>query len=142
MKNEVIYLTKTGHSKKIAEAVAAALGVQAKDIKTKPALEGVDTLFIVGGIYGGVSDPATLEYAAGLKGDAVKKAALLCSSAGGKAGQDKLRQLLKDNGIEVCADEYICRGNFLVVGLGHPNKEEIAGAAAFAKKIAGAAESE
>lgn len=137
MKNEVIYLTKTGHSKKIAEAVAAALGVQAKDIKTKPALEQVDTLIIVGGIYGGVSDPAMLEYAAGLKGDTVKKAALICSSCGGKAKQDKVRELLRANGVDVCAEEYICRGKFLVFGMGHPNKEEIAGAAAFAKKIAG-----
>ena len=135
MKTEIIYLSKTGHSKKIAKAIAVGLKITEQDIKTKPELSGVDLLLIVGGIYGGASDPAMLEYIKGIGPDKAKKAALITSCCGGKTKQDKVRELLANNGVEVIDEEFVCRGNFPVVGLGHPNENEIAGAAGFAKKI-------
>jgi len=140
MKTEIVYFSKTGHSKKIAQAIAAELHLKERDIKTNPELSGADLLFVVGGIYGGASDPAMLEYVKGIGPDKAKKAALVTSCCGGKAKQDKVRELLANNGVEVIADEFVCRGNFLVVGLGHPDKNEIAAAAAFAKKIVDSAE--
>lgn len=140
MKTEIVYLSKTGHSRKIAQAIAAELHLKERDIKTKPELSGADLLFIVGGIYGGVSDPAMLEYVKGISPDKAKKAALVTSSCGGKTKQVKVRELLANNGVEVIAEEFICRGNFLVVGMGHPDKNEISAAAAFAQKIFSEAE--
>lgn len=135
MKKEIVYFSKTGHSKKIAKAIAAELKITEQDIKTKPELSGVDLLLIVGGIYGGASDPAMLDYIKGIGPDNAKKAALITSCCGVKTKQDKVREELMKNGVEVLADEFICRGSFLLAGMGHPNESEIAGAAAFAKKI-------
>ena len=136
MKTAVIYRSMTGHSKKIARAVAAALGTEATGIKDKPTLTGIDLLFIVGGIYSGASLPDTIQTIKALDGAQVKKAALITSSVTDKAGQDKVRKILEDNGVEVL-DEYRCRGNFLFMKIGHPNKQEIEGAVRFAEKLAG-----
>jgi menaquinone-dependent protoporphyrinogen IX oxidase len=137
MKTAVLYLSKTGHSKKIAEAVAAGLGVQAQSVKDHPELSGVDLLFIAGGIYAGKSDPKLLKYLASLDNTQVKQAALI-SSSGGKTKQDMVRDTLTGKGIQVLADEYVCQGSFLFFGKGHPNAQEITGAVAFAKKLSAA----
>jgi len=79
MKCGVIYYTKTGHSEKIARAVAQELHVQAEDIKTGPVMKELDLLFIVGGIYAGKSDPAMLGYISNIEGSMVKKVALITS---------------------------------------------------------------
>ncbi len=50
MRTAVVYLTRSGHSRTIAQAIATALQVPAQDIKTGPKLSGVDLLFVVGGI--------------------------------------------------------------------------------------------
>lgn len=137
MKTAVLYLSKTGHSKKIAEAVAAGMGVQTQSVKDNPELSGIDLLFIAGGIYAGKSDPKLLKYLGTLSREQVKRAALISSSRG-KSKQDMVRDTLTGKGIQVLADEYVCQGSFLFFGMGHPNAQEIAGAVAFAKKLSAA----
>ena len=136
MKTAVIFRSFTGHSKKIARAVAAALAVEAQNIKSNPELKGVDLLFVVGGIYSGTSLEGMLEYVKSLMPENVKRAALITSSMSDKKGQDEVRSILEANGIEVETEEYRCRGNFLFLKIGRPNKKEIAGAAEFAKRLA------
>jgi flavodoxin len=134
MKIAVIYYSKTGHSRKIAMAVAGGLGVQAQSVSANLVLNSVDLLFVVGGIYGGKSDPKLLKYLATLSKSQVKRAALITSSMS-RSRQDMARNTLYINGIEVVSDEYILQGSLLFFGLGHPNSREIAGALAFAKKL-------
>ena len=63
----VAYHTKTGHSRKLARAVAADLGTEALDIRRwKPGLQA-DTLLLFGGIYGGKSDGPMLVFARALR---------------------------------------------------------------------------
>ena len=129
----LVYYSKTGHSKKIANAIAAHMRIPAQDIRTDPMLTGVDLLFIVGGIYGGQSDPKMIDYVKRLSVAKVKSAALVTSSAGGTQRQESIRQALAANGIHVLPDEFICRGSFLFFGLGHPSKAEIDNAVEFAE---------
>lgn len=132
VKIEILYRSMTGHSKKIAKAISNALDVIPQSIKKNPVLDGVDIAFIVGGIYSGNSLPDTLEYIKTLMPTAVKQVALITSSTQDKTGQIKVREILESNQIKVI-DEYRCRGNFLFLKMGHPNKKEIAGAVEFAK---------
>ncbi|MGI6701201.1 MAG: flavodoxin domain-containing protein [Christensenellales bacterium] len=134
MKFAVVYATKTGHSKKIATAVAAGLGVDAYDVKKTPILEKIDLLYIVGGIYGGKSLREMMDYVKTLKPDNIKKAALITSSASKSAKQTDVRKALIDNGIEVIEEEFKCPGSFMVLKLGHPNDNEIKNAVEFALK--------
>ena len=133
MKQAVVYLTKTGHSRKLAHAVAEVLGVPAQAVKNSPSLPEDCQLFLVGGIYGGHSLPPMLEYAHSLSPERVRQAVLITSCTTGQTRQDDVRQALLQNGIPV-ADEFVCRGSFLFLGLGHPNKQELADAAALAKR--------
>ena len=135
-KIRIIYATKTGHSKKIAEAMGKALYVKAENVSTRPVLEDVDLLFIVGGIYGGESLPLLLNFVKALDRGKVKRAVLVTSCATKKHRQDSVRKLLQQKGIEVL-DELICPGSFLFIRFGHPNKRDIEEAVNFALRIAG-----
>lgn len=133
-KTAIVYATLTRHSKKIAEAIGRALGVKAENISDLPALENMDLLFIVGGIYGGKSLPALLNYVGALEAASVKKAVLVTSSAR-EQKQDHVRRLLQEKGIEVL-DEFTCPGSFLFISHGRPNKEDLQQAAGFALRLA------
>jgi len=142
MKCRIIYFTKTGHSRKIAGAVARELQLSAEDIKTNPVMKDVDLLFIVGGIYGGKSDSAMLGYIKNIDRSMVEKAALITSCVSKKQKQDMIRKLLESNQVAVVADEFVCRGSFLFIGLGHPNKSDLNNAIAYAAKVVAEAEGE
>ena len=134
MEAAVIYFSKTGHSKKIARAVARELNIRCEDINQNPDLSGTDLLFVVGGIYGGRSDPKMLDFIEGVDNNKVKKAALITSCCSNKSPQAEVRKVLGMNKVEVIPDECICRGSFLFVRVGHPNQSDIDKAVAFAKK--------
>lgn len=136
MKIAVIYATKTKHSKKLAEAIGSALNIEVKNINESPTINHADLLFVVGGIYGGVSMPELLEYIKKLDAPLPKYAALITSCASGKQSQAALRGILEEKGIKV-VDEFICKGNFLFVSIKHPNAEDLKEAADFALRISG-----
>lgn len=135
-KVSVIYATKTKHSKKIADAVAGALGVTAQDVMSAPTVNEADILFIVGGLYGGESLPELLEFVSGLSSAQVKSAALITSSVSDKKGQDSVRSRLQGKGIPVLG-EFRCIGGLLFVKLGRPNKAEVKSAVDFALQLCG-----
>jgi flavodoxin len=134
MKTAVIYATKTKHSKKLAEAVAKVFNVEAKNISENPTIDA-DLLFVVGGIYGGVSMPEFLEYLKKAEAPLPQHAALVTSCASGSQRQTAVRAILEEKGVKVI-DEFVCRGSIFFVGMGHPNAEDVKGAADFALRIA------
>jgi flavodoxin len=135
MKVAVVYFTKTGNSSKIANAISKELQINAEDVKSNPTLNNVDLLFIVGGIYGGASDPCMIEYVKGLNRNMVKKVALVTSCVSQKVKQKMVRDILSGNGIEVIPEEFICQGRFLFIGLGHPNNTDIENALSYVKNV-------
>jgi hypothetical protein len=93
-------------------------------------------LFIIGGIYADKSDPAMIAYIKRLERNKVNKVALITSCASNKTKQDIVRDTLLRNNIEVLPEEFICKGSFLFMGLGHPNETDINNAVSYAKNIA------
>ncbi len=135
MNINIVYATMTKHSKKLAEAIGTELNIKTQNVKENVMLENTDLLFVVGGIYGGKSLPVLLDYVKTLDSQKIRKVALITSNCSKKQGQDDVRNILKDKGIEVI-DEFICYGGFLFFKMGHPNKEEIQQAVDFAVKAA------
>lgn len=133
-KAAVIYATKTKHSKKLAEAIGAALQVEAKNISRNPALTDVDLLFIVSGIYAGASKPELLDYLKRLEAPLPMSAAIVTSCASGKQNQTAVRDVLEEKGIKVI-DEFVCRGSFLFASINHPNAKDLTAATDFAERI-------
>jgi rhodanese-related sulfurtransferase len=122
IKTAIIYATKTRHSEKLAEAIGSSLNVKARNITGNPAVHDTGLLFIVGGIYGGVSMPLP------------KYTALVTSCASGRQRQAAVRGILEEKGIKVI-DEFICRGSFLFVSIRHPNAKDLKEASDFALRI-------
>ena len=137
MKNiAIIYATKTNHSKKIAEAIGKNFGIEAINITENPTLENIDCLFIVGGIYRGVSSPKLREYVEKIPKDAIKKAALITSCLSKRQKQEDIKHILMSKGIEVI-DECICRGGLFLFYMRHPNDIDLIQAIDFANNIIG-----
>jgi len=131
MNIKVVYFTKTGHSKKIAAAIGEALSVEPMSIDDNPSIFGVDLLFIVSGIYNGVSAPEVIQFGEKLKPSMAQRVAIVTSSSFGKDTQQKLSLTMKGNYIEVLG-ECIVRGSFAVISMGHPNKKDFNTAIDFA----------
>lgn len=66
MKAQILHATTTGHSRKIAEAIAKNMGIPVYNLKSNPQIPPCDLLFIVSGIYGGEVKPELLAFAKGL----------------------------------------------------------------------------
>lgn len=133
MNTQILYATMTGHSKKIAKAIASKTGAPIHDLKTKPSIPACDILYIVSGIYGGESKPELLEFVKKLSSKDIKRVVLITSSTR-NVQQGSLRKALMEAGINVVSEEYQCQGGFLFKAMGHPNKSEIDGAVDFVLK--------
>ncbi|MGI6238631.1 MAG: flavodoxin domain-containing protein [Christensenellales bacterium] len=134
-KTVVLYATMTRHSRRLAKAIGAAIQAEVFDVSARPELRAVDLLLIVGGIYGGQSLPKLTDFIAQLDGAQVKRAALITSCASGSDRQVKVREILEGKGIELLG-EHVCRGGFLLYGIGRPNRTDVEQAVAFATGIA------
>lgn len=132
----LVYATKTGHSRKIAQAIGKELGIGVLDVLAEPSEPQDELLFIVGGIYAGKSMPQLLEYARRLSAGHVKKAVLVTSAVSEQGcAQTELRGILEEKGIEVL-EEIKCPGSFLFFKMGRPSSEDLHSVAMRAAGIA------
>ena len=139
MKIALIYFSRGGNTRKIAEAMAEELGVTAVDVKKeKPDVSDVDLLVVGSGTYGGKPSKDMVEYLENLKPVAGKNAACFASCASGNASKtlQAMKEILSQKGYSN-VDCFSCLGQWLM-GLsrrGHPSEEELAQARDFAKKL-------
>ncbi len=133
MKIAVRYYTRSGNTKKIADEIAEAVGVEALPV-TQPITENLDILFLGSSVY-----------ASGVAAD-VKKfiASIDCSigmlvnfstSASSKSTYERVKKLADDKEIKISDKEYHCLGSYGQRNKGKPDEEDIQNAAIFAKEI-------
>ena len=135
MKYAVRYYTKTGNTKKLAEAVAGALGVEALPISS-PVTEAVDILFLGNSYYAFSIDPEVRDFIRALDKDIVGKIANFGSAAMLNSTYKKVKAEADKVGIPMAEQEFHCRGEFKGVHKGRPNEDDLAAAAAFARSLA------
>lgn len=136
MKVAVRYYTKTGNTKKLAEAVAAAVGAEALPIST-PVSEPVDILFLGNSYYAFSIDPEVKKYVRSLDKSKIGKIVNFGSAAMLNSTYKKVKAEADAVGIPMDEREFHCRGEFKGVHKGRPNAEDLKTAADFAKKIIG-----
>ena len=100
MKIAVRYQSRGGNTKAVAEAIAKAAGVKAEPIDI-PIDEAVDVLFVGGGVYAWTIDKSLKSYLETLDRGIVKSVAAF-STGGGMSGTDKIAEIVKPKGIDVC----------------------------------------
>ncbi|MDR1068716.1 MAG: flavodoxin [Clostridiales Family XIII bacterium] len=136
--NAVVYASKGGNTRKLAEAVAAAVGACAQPVEeVRPFDAPIDTLFVGGSIYAGKIDGALRKFLQGLDSGHVTRIAVFGSAAGNKSALDEVRAILTGTGITVYDRAFQCRGSFLLANRGRPNQDDLNKAAQFAREVAG-----
>lgn len=129
----VRYYTKTGNSKKLAEAIAPELGVKAESVEV-PLPGHVDQLFLCNAVYAyGINDAVKrfVEENAGNIGEIVNvsSAALIQST------HKKMGKIAAAANVPLSSREFHCRGQFKNVHRGHPDEADLEAAREFARSF-------
>ena len=132
----VRYYTKTGNTKRLAEAVAEAVGVEALPIST-PITELVDILFLGNSYYAFTIDPEVRTFVSSLDRNKVKKIVNFGSAAMMNSTWKKIKAMADKVGIPMDEREFHCKGEFKGIHKGKPDETDLKAAAEFAKKIVG-----
>lgn len=135
MKIAVRYYTKTGNTKRLAEAIAAAVGAEALPIST-PVTEPADILFLGNSYYAFTIDPEVRSFLQTLDKEKIGRIVNFGSAAMLNSTWKKVKAEADKRGIPMDHREFHCKGEFKGLHKGRPNDEDLKAAAAFAKKIA------
>ena len=136
MKIAVRYYTKTGNTKRLAEAVAGALGVEAQPISAS-ITDPVDILFLGNSYYAFSIDPEVRSFIKSLDKGKVGRIVNFGSAAMLNSTYKKVKAEADKIGIPVDEREFHCKGEFKGLHKGRPNGDDLRAAAEFAKKIVG-----
>ena len=134
MKVAVRYYTKTGNTKRLAEAVAEAVGTQALPISF-PISEPVDILFLGNSYYAFSIDPEVRKFVTSLDKNRVGKIVNFGSAAMLNSTWKKVKAVADKVGIPMDEREFHCKGEFKGVHKGKPDETDMKAAAEFARKI-------
>lgn len=134
MKIAVRYYTKTGNTKRLAEAVAQAVGVEALPISS-PVTEQVDVLFLGNSYYAFSIDPEVRSFIRSLDKSMIGKIVNFGSAAMLNSTYKKVKAEADKVGIPMDAREFHCKGEFKGLHKGKPDAEDLSAAAAFAKSV-------
>ncbi len=133
MKFAVRYYTKTGNTKRLAEAIAEELGVEALPI-SEPVTEPVDVLFLGNSYYAFSIDPEVKAFVGSLDKTKVGKLVNFGSAALLNSTYKKVKAEADKNGIAMDEKEFHCKGEFKGIHKGRPNDEDIKAAVQFARQ--------
>ena len=136
MKIAVRYYTKTGNTKRLAEAVAGAVGVEALPISEK-ITEPVDILFLGNSYYAFSIDPEVRQFVASLDKNTVGKIVNFGSAAMMNSTWKKVKAVADRAGIPMDEREFHCKGEFRNIHKGKPDEADLQAAAEFARKVVG-----
>ena len=130
----VRYYTKTGNTKRLAEAVASAVGVEAQPIST-PVSEPVDILFLGNSYYAFSIDPEVRDFIRSLDRNKVGRIVNFGSACMLNSTWKKVKAEADKAGVIMDKREFHCKGEFKGLHKGRPNADDLAAAAEFARSI-------
>ena len=126
------YFSRSGNTKKVAEAIAEELGCEA--VPTGERIRGyTDTLFLGGAVYAGKPDESITGFITRLRRENVGKIILFGTSAMTDPTKKIIKQL-NDKGFVPEIEVFRCKGEFKFLAKGRPNEQDLADAKAFARK--------
>lgn len=135
MKVAVRYFSRGGNTKKLADAIAEAVGAEALTTEV-PLSEDVDILFLGSSVYAYGVDESVKKFIAGNKVK-IGKVVNFSTAALVRSTYKQVAKLLVGKSIPLAGEEFYCRGSFGPMHKGKPDAEDMKRAAEFAKKIVG-----
>lgn len=135
MKVAVRYYTQTGNTKKLAEAIADELGVEAKPV-TDTLEESTELVFLCNSVYWAGIDKAVKKF---VKDNAARigKIVNVSTAALIESSYTQMKKLTASAGVELCESEFHCRGKFSALHAGHPDEADLKAAREFARSLVG-----
>ena len=129
----VRYYTRSGNTKKLADAIANAVSAESKDLSNS--LEKrVDILFLGCSYYAFDVDAEVKRFIVENK-DKIGKIVCFGTSAMMKSMKKPVSRVADTVGIVVADEEFHCRGQFGKVHKGRPNEDDLNAVSAFAKRV-------
>lgn len=146
MRAIILYASKSGNTKKIADSMAAQLGCEAIKItpENTPAtfdLEQYDLILVGTGLYAGTPNEDIVKFLHHLNLKSQKQFGLFITWGGAprsdKIALGKLEALLEGKSQKVLDDHFASYGGWkgILMKRGHPKPEEIQAAAVWAKQL-------
>jgi flavodoxin len=138
MKTTLVYFSRGGNTRKIAEAIAEELKITPIDVKKQsPDVSSEDLLIVGSGTYGSKPGKEMVAYLENLKPVKDKRAACFSSCAGDASKTlGAMKDILTGKGYTI-VDCFSCFGKFAGLSKrGHPTDAELKQAREFARKIA------
>ena len=134
MKIAIRYYTKSGNSKKLADAISEELGLPALPVDQK-LTEAVDVLFLCNSVYYAGVDNNVKQF---LKAPGAKigKIVNVSTAALIESTYSQMKKLAADAGIVLAEKEFHCKGSFAMMNRGKPNEEDVRRVKQFASEIA------
>lgn len=133
MKIAVRYYTKTGNTKKVAQAIAGALGTEALDV-SHPLNEDVDILFLGSSVYAAGVDAEIKKFISSLNVN-IGKVVNFSTAAILESTYNQVKKLLTEKGIEMAEENFACRGQFKLLHRNKPDSADLKRAEEFAKSF-------
>ena len=127
------YYTRSGNTKKLADAISEALNIEAFDVSV-PLSEKTDILFLGCSYYAFDVDPIVKEFIVNNK-DNIGKIICFGTSAMMKSMKKPVTKVARTVGIAVSDEEFHCRGRFGKIHKNRPDADDLKDAAEFAKKV-------
>ncbi len=142
MKPLVVYYSRGGKTRKVADAIAQQLGCEAINVEREiPKVAEVDMLLVGSGQYLGKLHKSLRNFLDGLQPSGKNKAAVFATAGGPNPKViNILKETLEAKGYLIVSS-FKCRGRFLFFNWSHPNEKDLENAKAFAnelKKLSGA----
>ena len=128
------YYTKTGNTKKLAEAIAEALNIPALPL-SEPVTEPVDLLLIGNSYYAFSIDPEVRAFIRSLDKNKVGRIANFGTAAMLNSTYKKVKAEADRLGIPMAESEFHCRGEFKGLHKGRPDQKDLAEAVVWAKSL-------
>lgn len=133
MKTAIRYYTRSGNTKKLADAIGETLSMKAETVDV-PLTEKVDLLLLGCSYYAFDMDPHVKSFLRENK-DKIGQVVCFGTSAMIKSMKKPMQKVLDELGIALAEDEFHCPGSFGLMHKGKPDAEDLKAAQRFAAKL-------
>lgn len=135
MKTAIRYFTKSkkGNTKKLADAVSKALGVEALDV-SRDLDERVDRLFLINAMYAATIDKEVKEFLERNKNN-VGEVVNMNTAASGASTWKAVKKVTDELGIKLSEKEFHCAASWIFINKGLPAEEDLRRAGTFAASL-------
>ena len=135
MKTAIRFFTrsKKGNTKKLADAVSAALGIEALDVSVD-LTEKVDKLFLLNAMYAAQIDKQVVSFLERNK-DNIGEIINMNTAASGASTRKAVKRAADKFGIAVSEQEFHCAASWIFINKGLPSEEDLKRAGEFAASL-------